>query len=260
MIDYPIGIFLFMFGLCIGSFMNVCIYRLPESKSIVYPPSACPKCGYQIRFYDNIPVLSYVWLRGKCRQCSVPISIRYPLIEIMAGLFAVCVYLKFGLTPEAVIYYAFIASLLVITYIDIDHQIIPFVIVIPGIPLGFLASFVLPNLTYADSALGILAGGGSLWLILKSWKLIKGYEGMGFGDVQLLAMIGAFIGWKGVLFTLFVSSALGTIVGVIIMLASQEDLKLRIPFGPFLSIGAMTYLFMGPQMIYWYLNLLGPLQ
>ncbi len=256
MLSYQIGIIFFLFGLCIGSFINVCIYRLPESKSIVYPGSSCPKCGYEIKFYDNIPILSYLWLRGRCRQCSVPISPRYPIVELICGLFAVCAFLRFGLTIETAVYYAFIVSLIVITYIDIDHQIIPFIIAVPGIPIGFLASFVLPDITYTDSILGILTGGGSLYLVLTSWKLIKGYEGMGFGDVELLAMIGAFIGWKGVLFTIFVGSALGTLVGITIMLVTRKDLKLKIPFGPFLSIGAITYLFMGPELIYWYFNLL----
>ncbi len=255
---FPIEIMLFLFGLCIGSFLNVCICRLPESKSIVHPPSSCPKCGHPIRFYDNIPVLSYLWLKGKCRQCRTGISFRYPLIELMAGFFAICVYIRFGLTPETVIYYAFISSLIVVTYIDLDHQIIPFVIAIPGIPIGFAASFFLPSLTWLDSILGILAGGGSLYLVLKTWKLIKGYEGMGFGDVELLAMIGAFIGWKGVFFTIFIGSAIGMVVGLILMLVQQGDMKLRLPFGPFLSIGAIAYLFKGEEVICWYLGLLMP--
>jgi leader peptidase (prepilin peptidase)/N-methyltransferase len=257
MFDYQIFIIVFIFGLCIGSFLNVCIYRLPESKSIVYPPSSCPKCGYMIKFYDNIPVLSYLLLRGKCRGCRTPISFRYPIVEMMSGLFAVCAVLKFGPVPEAVVYYFFICCLIVITYIDIDHQIIPDVISLPGIPVFFfLGIFFVPSLTYKDALLGILFGGGTLWLVGKAWELIKGYEGMGFGDVKLLAMIGALIGWKGILFTIFVSSLVGTVVGTALMLTMRKDFKLRIPFGPFLAIGALTYIFWGNELIYWYFNLL----
>lgn len=236
--------------------MNVCIYRVPVSKSIVHPGSMCPKCGNVIRFYDNIPVLSYLWLKGRCRNCNESISIRYPLVEIISGLFSLCVFLIFGLSLEGIIYYIFISTLLVITFIDIDHQIIPDTISIPGIPAGFIASFVLPSLTYLDSLLGILAGGVSLFLVSWIYELIKGKSGMGGGDIKLLAMIGAFIGWKGVLFTIFISSAVGTLTGIIIMLRTQKGLKLAVPFGPFLSIGAVIYIFFGHQLIYWYLNLL----
>lgn len=256
MYNYLVEIIVFVFGLCIGSFMNVCIYRVPVSKSIVHPGSMCPKCGNVIRFYDNIPVLSYLWLKGRCRNCNESISIRYPLVEIISGLFSLCVFLIFGLSLEGIIYYVFISTLLVITFIDIDHQIIPDTISIPGIPAGFIASFVLPSLTYLDSLLGILAGGVSLFLVSWIYELIKGKSGMGGGDIKLLAMIGAFIGWKGVLFTIFISSAVGTLTGIIIMLRTQKGLKLAVPFGPFLSIGAVIYIFFGPQLIYWYLNLL----
>jgi len=216
----------------------------------------CPKCGNVIRFYDNIPVLSYLWLKGRCRNCNEPISIRYPLVEIISGLFSLCVFLIFGLSLEGIIYYVFISMLLVITFIDIDHQIIPDALSIPGIPAGFIASFVIPSLTYMDSLLGILAGGVSLFLVAWIYELIKGKSGMGGGDIKLLAMIGAFTGWKGVLFTIFISSAVGTLTGIIIMLRTQKGLKLAVPFGPFLSIGAIIYIFFGSQLIYWYLNLL----
>jgi len=254
--NFLVEIIVFVFGLCIGSFMNVCIYRVPASKSIVYPGSMCPKCGNVIRFYDNIPVLSYLWLKGRCRNCNEPISIRYPLVEIISGLFSLCVFLIFGLSLEGIIYYVFISMLLVITFIDIDHQIIPDALSIPGIPAGFIASFVIPSLTYMDSLLGILAGGVSLFLVAWIYELIKGKSGMGGGDIKLLAMIGAFTGWKGVLFTIFISSAVGTLTGIIIMLRTQKGLKLAVPFGPFLSIGAIIYIFFGSQLIYWYLNLL----
>ena len=248
----------FIFGLCIGSFLNVCIYRIPESKSIVHPGSTCPSCGTPIRFYDNIPVLSYVALRGKCRHCKASISFRYPVVELLSGLFAVSTVLKYGITLEAAVYYAFIAALLAITFIDIDHQIIPDVITLPGIPVFFAASFVLPNITFVESVLGILIGGGSLFLVAWLYHLVTKKEGMGGGDIKLLGMMGAVIGWKGVLFTIFVASAIGTICGILIILKARKTMKLAVPFGPFLAIGGIAYIFFGPQFISWYFNLLRP--
>lgn len=243
-------------GMCVGSFLNVCIYRLPEGASIVRPPSACPKCGASIRWYDNIPVLSYLWLRGRCRGCSTPISIRYPIIELLTGLFAWITFLQYGLTPASLIYFIFIAALLVITFIDIDHRIIPDIISLPGIPIGFAASFLLPDLDWLSSLIGIVAGGGILLSIAWVYQLITGKDGMGGGDIKLLAMIGAFLGWKGVLFTIMASSFIGTLVGVTLMLRAGKGMKMAVPFGPFLAIGAIMYLFWGPQIIYWYFHVL----
>ncbi|MCP4345607.1 MAG: prepilin peptidase [Desulfobacterales bacterium] len=253
---YQIVITLFLFGLCIGSFMNVCIYRIPVSKSIVHPRSMCPRCGTMIKSYDNIPVFSYLWLRAKCRYCSVHIPVRYPMVELASGLFAVCVFLRFSLTPEAVVYYAFISCLLVITFIDIDHQVIPNIMTLSGILIFFLGSFALPDMTYKDALLGMLVGGGSLFAVAWLYRKITGKEGMGGGDVKLLAMMGTVIGWEGVVFTIFVSSAVGTLVGIIVMLHTRKTMKLAVPFGPFLSVGAITYLFLGREIINWYFNLM----
>lgn len=244
----------FIFGSCIGSFLNVCIYRLPISRSIVSPPSSCPGCDTPIRAIDNIPILSFLFLRGKCRRCHTPIPFRYPLVELLGGLFAVCVYLKFGLTLEALVYYIFIAALMVITFIDLDHKIIPDVISLPGIPLGFVGSFFIPSLTYKSSLLGILLGGGSLLAVAVIYNLLTKKEGMGGGDIKLLAMIGAFVGWKGVLLTIFMSSAIGTLCGLLVMVQSGKNMKLAIPFGPFLAIGSLIYVFFGEELIYWYLH------
>jgi len=178
------------------------------------------------------------------------------LVEIMGGAFALLAYLKFGLTPQGVTLYVFVVSLLIITYIDIDHQIIPDIITLPGIPIGFLTSFILPNLSYKQSLMGILIGGGSLYLVAWLYFVIKKKEGMGGGDIKLLAMIGAFIGWQGVLYTIFVASAVGTVSGILVMLRQQKGLKLAIPFGPFLSIGAISYIFFGAELTTWYFNLL----
>ncbi len=253
---YLIEIFIFIFGLCIGSFLNVCIYRLPASQSIAHPRSKCPECGTLIAFYDNIPLFSYLWLKGRCRHCGVTIGLRYPTVELLGGLFALATYLKFDLNVEALIYFAFIACLLVVTFIDLDHRIIPDVITLPGIPICFAASFALPDMTYQAALLGILVGGGSLFLVAWVYSLITKKEGMGGGDIKLLAMMGALVGWKGVVFTIFVSSLVGTLSGLAVMLQSRKGMKLAVPFGPFLAIGVITYIFFGTRLIDWYLNLL----
>ena len=257
MLFYLIDVFIFIFGLCVGSFLNVCIYRLPESKSIVHPRSMCPNCGTLITASDNIPVLSYLWLKGRCRHCRIKIPPRYPMIELLGGLFALGTFLKFGLTYEALIYYLFFCALIVVTFIDLDHRIIPNVITLPGIPICFAAGFALPTITYQEALLGILIGGGSLFLVAWTYRLITKKEGMGGGDIKLLAMMGAIVGWKGVLFTIFVASLVGTLAGLAVMLQSRNGLKLAVPFGPFLSIGSIAYIFFGTPLIAWYFNLLG---
>ena len=248
----------FVFGACIGSFLNVCIARIPEASSLIYPGSNCPACHHPIRFYDNIPILSYIWLRGRCRNCSQSISFRYLMVEAVTGLMAALVIVYFGLTVEALIYFILICALIIIIYIDLDHQIIPDSISLPGIPIGFAASFFLDTLNYTDSLIGILLGGGLLFSIAWGYYLITRKEGMGGGDIKLLAMIGAFMGWQGVCFTIFIASVTGTIAGALLMLFAQKDLKFALPFGPFLSIGAIAYLFLGPQLIAWYFYGIAP--
>lgn len=246
----------FAIGLIIGSFLNVCIHRLPQGKSVVRPRSSCPHCGALIRSYDNIPILSYLLLGGRCRSCRGPISVRYPLVELLSGAFAAMTAAKFGAGPPGLVVYLFIAALLVITFIDLDHRIIPDVISLPGIPVGFAASFGWLAISPLESLLGILAGGGSLFLVAWGYQLIAGREGMGGGDIKLLAMIGAFIGWKGVLFTIFVSSLTGTLAGVGLILLKGGTMKLAVPFGPFLAIGALAYLFAGTELMDAYLQFL----
>lgn len=209
-------------------------------------------CNQPIRFYDNIPVISYLLLRGRCRRCKTPFSLRYPLIELLSGLFALGAFLRWGLSPESAIYYGFIAVLMVITFIDIDHYIIPDVISLPGIPAGVLAGFFLPEMTFQSSVLGLLLGGGILFAVAWIYERLMHKEGMGGGDIKLLAMIGAFVGWKGVLVTLFTGSIVGTLVGAAVMLYTGSSLKLKIPFGPFLAIGAMVHIFFGEDLISWY--------
>ncbi len=246
--------FIFIFGICIGSFLNVCIYRIPNSKSIFFPGSLCPKCGTSIRFYDNIPVISFLILMGKCRSCGTRIPIRYPMVELISGGFAISLLLKYGLSVEWISSYTFTAALLVITFIDLDHKIIPDIITLPGIFIFLLVPFISSHITWTDSIIGTLLGGGSLLLVAMGYQLITKKEGMGGGDIKLLAMVGAFVGWKGVFFTIFLASIAGTLIGLILMLRSDKGLKLAIPFGPFLSIGAITYIHFGKSIIDWYLR------
>ncbi len=244
----------FVLGSVIGSFLNVCIYRIPEGESIVSPPSRCPKCGEQIRWYQNIPVVSWVFLGGKCAGCKTSISFRYPLIEVLTGLLFVAVIYSFGFSLATLVYWVFLASLVVLTFIDLDHQIIPDVISLPGILVGFFCSFAIPWLPWLDSLLGILLGGGLLLAIAWGYQALTGREGMGGGDIKLLAMLGAFLGWKAVFPIVFFASLAGTLVGVPAMLLQKSDGRLAIPFGPFLAFGATIYLFWGASLLHWYLS------
>ena len=255
-IPLTVYILAFIFGTCIGSFLNVCIYRIPAALSIVHPGSSCPRCKTMIPFYDNIPILSYLLLMGKCRSCGASIALRYPFVELLGGLFALACTLSFGPTIHGLVVFVFIATLTVVTFIDLDHRIIPDSISLPGIPLFFLAALAVPTVTWRASAIGIVAGGGSLFAVAWVYQLITGREGMGGGDIKLLAMIGAMIGWQGILFTLFAASAIGTIVGLLAMIRSGKGMKLAIPFGPFLAMGAIIYVFFGEALILWYFNLL----
>jgi leader peptidase (prepilin peptidase)/N-methyltransferase len=248
--------FSFVLGSIIGSFLNVCIYRIPAGQSIVSPASRCPHCHAPIRWYQNVPVLSYLLLGGKCASCKMRISPRYPMVEALTGLLFVLVFYHFGVQGASLVYWLFAAALVTITFIDLDHQIIPDVISLPGIAVGFLCSFAVPWITWTDSLLGILVGGGSLYLVAVGYELLTRKEGMGGGDIKLLAMIGAFLGWKAILPIVFISSFMGTLVGVPLMLIKKADGKLAIPFGPFLAAAALFYLFWGPGLIRWYLGLL----
>ncbi len=249
---------IFCAGLCIGSFLNVCISRMPGGQSIVRPASRCPVCGTPIRFYDNIPVISYLILKARCRACHAHINIRYPLVELITGAMACCIILKYGFAVSSLIYFLFIAALLVVTFIDLNHRIIPDRISLTGIVAGLVLSPVLAEIAFIDSLIGILAGGGSLFAVAMGYYLITGKEGMGGGDIKLLAMIGAFTGWQGVLFTIFAASAAGTVIGVALMAAAGKNMKFAVPFGPFLSLGAVAYLFFGQAVIHWYLQGIRP--
>lgn len=245
----------FIIGAIIGSFLNVCIYRIPAGESIVHPPSRCPACKSSIRWYQNVPILSYLLLRGRCAACGIRISARYPLVEGLTGLLFTLVVFRFGFQAVTPVLWLLTAALIVIAFIDIDHQIIPDAISLPGIVVGFLCSFAVPWISWSDSLLGILAGGGSLYLVAFVYERLTKKEGMGGGDIKLLAMIGAFLGWKAILPIVFFSSLMGTLVGVPVMLIKKADSKLAIPFGPFLAAAALFYLFWGPGLISWYLGM-----
>ncbi len=239
------SIFVFVIGAAIGSFLNVCIYRIPAEESIVRPASRCPSCGHPIRFYDNIPIFSFLLLRAKCRDCGVSISWRYPLIEGITGLMAYLLFLKFGISLNFLVYFIFTAVLIVITFIDIDHQIIPDCISLPGIPLFFLAAVFVIGLPWLEALIGLLAGGGVLLAIALGYELLTKREGMGGGDIKLLAMIGGFLGWKSLIFVLLFSSLSGAVIGIAAMIIKKQDTKYAVPFGPFLSLAAVAYIFWG---------------
>jgi leader peptidase (prepilin peptidase) / N-methyltransferase len=239
------SIFVFVIGAAIGSFLNVCIYRIPAEESIVRPASRCPSCGHPIRFYDNIPIFSFLLLRAKCRDCGAKISWRYPLIEGITGLMAYLLFLKFGISLNFLVYFIFTAVLIVITFIDIDHQIIPDGISLPGIPLFFLAAIFVIGLPWLEALIGLLAGGGVLLAIALGYELITKREGMGGGDIKLLAMIGGFLGWKSLIFVLLFSSLSGAVIGIAAMIIKKQDTKYAVPFGPFLSLAAVAYIFWG---------------
>jgi len=251
---YFVLVTVFLLGTIVGSFLNVCIYRIPEGKSVVSPPSHCPKCENRIRWYQNIPILSYLFLKGRCGFCKVKISPRYALVELLTGLLFVAVLWYFGFSYATLIYWLFVASLIVITFIDLDHQIIPDVISLPGIPIGFVCSFLIPWLPSLDSLLGILLGGGLLLSIAWLYEVLAKREGMGGGDIKLLAMLGAFLGWKAIFPIIFFASVGGTLIGVPLMLANKENSRFALPFGPFLATAALVYLFWGQNIISWYLS------
>jgi leader peptidase (prepilin peptidase)/N-methyltransferase len=242
---------IFLFGLIVGSFCNVVIYRLPQGKSIVTPGSQCRLCGNSIRSWDNIPVLSYFFLKGRCRFCREPISARYPAVEFISGILYMWLYVKFGFSMSFAIFALMASTLLVVALIDFDHKIIPNIITLPGMVIGLGLSLGISAITPLASLLGLLVGGTLFYLIA---IISKG--GMGGGDIKLISMIGAFLGWQGALFTIFSGALLGSLVGVTLMLLGKKGRKDKVPFGPFLSCGAILFMLSGDDWIQWYLNLL----
>ncbi|MBI3810912.1 MAG: prepilin peptidase [Nitrospirae bacterium] len=238
-----------VFGLIIGSFLNVCIHRLPIDESLMAPSSRCPSCRHPVRWRDNVPVISFLVLRGRCRDCGQPISWRYPLVELANGVGYVLLVWRFGISFPTAVYSLLYSSLLVITFIDLDHQIIPDRITLPGIVIGLASSVVLP-LGFLNALIGFLLGGSLFYGVA---VLSRG--GMGGGDIKLIAMIGAFLGWKQVLLTIFIGALAGSVVGLFLMAFKGKSRKHAVPFGPFLSLGAVVSLFAGPAIWNWYQHL-----
>jgi leader peptidase (prepilin peptidase) / N-methyltransferase len=257
MYNTTLYIIVFIFGSIVGSFLNVCIYRMPRKLSIILPSSMCPSCNVPIRPYDNIPLLSFLFLVGRCRRCKAVIPFRYPLVEFMNAALYVLVLWRFGLGLHTPVYFMFCSALIVITFIDLDFQIIPDRITLPGIPIGLIAgSFLLPDpfmryslLGYKASIIGFLAGGGIFYAVA---VLSRG--GMGGGDIKMMAMVGSLMGWKSVLLTTFLGSLTGAVLGISLMVFKGKGRKTKIPFGPFLALGALVTLFYGQEILYWYLN------
>lgn len=251
----------FVYGLVVGSFLNVCIWRLPRNESIVWPGSHCPKCAAPIRWFDNIPLLSYALLLGRCRKCKAVISWRYPLVELLAGISAAVSLAVWGFTPYGIMGMVIFFTGIVVTFIDFDHQIIPDEITLPGIAAGLIFSVVFPAWHgtashlggIAQAVLGFLAGGGTLYIVGTVGEWVFKKEAMGGGDVKLLAALGAFLGWKRTLLAIFVASFAGAVVGLILKAAKGEE---RIPFGPYLILGAVICLFWGNDILAWYFSFL----
>lgn len=241
----------FAFGLLIGSFLNVCIYRLPRDQSIVWPASRCTRCGRALSWYENIPVLSYAALRGRCATCKAPISLQYPIVELLTAAIFAGALAWYGPTPLFVVRAAFACAMLVLFVVDLQHQILPNEITLPGIAAGLAASaFLEPG--WRSAAAGAVAGAGMLWLVGWTYERVRHQEGLGFGDVKMLGMIGAFLGWPLMLLTLVVASLAGSIVGLGLIAARRGDMGSKLPFGSFLAVGAIVAALAGPDLVSWY--------
>ena len=244
-----------LIGLALGSFLNVCIYRIPNKKSILFPGSYCPRCGTKIRFYDNVPVLSYIILKGKCRACQANISLQYPLVEFVTAALLVIAYLRFGLTWDFAARGILILLMILTFFIDLKHRIIPDVLTLPGVILGFLLSFLVDSPSVLNSALGAIVGGAIFYLAAVLGEALFKKESMGGGDIKLAMLLGAFLGWKSVILVFFLSAFFGTLIGGVALFFSKQVKETRtIPFGPFLALAAVIAIFVGDAIISAYLR------
>lgn len=243
------------FGAVIGSFLNVCIHRLPREQSVVWPPSQCPHCGHQLTWYENVPVVSYLALRARCRKCGAPISARYPTIEMLAAALFAAAFWNYGpgvLFAQRVL----LGCILIVLFaIDLEHQLLPDAITLPGIAAGFAFSFVTEP-GWLASLIGIAAGGGILYAIAEGYYRVRHEDGLGGGDVKMLAMVGAFLGWKLTILTLIMASFAGSIVGLALILSRRGGMKHKLPFGTFLAVGAAVSAAVGSGLVDWYLGML----
>ena len=256
-IQHLLDVYVVLFGLVVGSYLNVVIFRLPRQISTVLPRSRCPRCRAAIRPWDNLPLLSYLVLRGRCRHCGARISWRYPLVEVLT---AVCFLLsarRFELLADSLVAAVFCSAMIVLAMIDLEHYILPDVITKPGILVGLLLQLWVSWSTPQAALIGIALGAGVIAAVSWGWYCLKGVHGMGFGDVKMLAMIGAFLGWQGVVGTLLLGSLTGSLAGLVLMLRGRAGLGSKLPFGVFLALGAVLTLFFGREMLETYLELTG---
>jgi leader peptidase (prepilin peptidase)/N-methyltransferase len=243
------------FGALVGSFLNVVIYRVPLGKSIVWPSSACPHCTRELSWYENIPVASFLALRGRCRTCRARISPQYPLVEALTAVMFGAAWWYYGPGPLLASRLVFGCALIVLFAIDLEHQLLPNAITLPGIVVGFLFSlFTVPG--WVSSLIGILVGGGVLYAIAEIYYRVRHEEGLGMGDVKMLAMVGAFLGWQLTLLTLMLASLSGTVIGLVLIVTKRGGLKYALPFGTFIALGAAAAATVGPPILGWYLGLL----
>lgn len=257
-LDTPFYIFFFILGSIFGSFANVVIFRLPNDQSVVRPRSFCYSCKTPIKWFDNIPIITWFLLRGKCRHCQAKYSFRYPLVELITGVLFALSFHYAGWSWSLLEYLVFIFGLVVCTFIDLDHMILPDEFTLSGIVIGLLGAALNPERHLLDSFLGVLMGGGFLWGVAYIYYLLTKREGMGGGDIKLLGWIGALLGWKAIPFVIMTSAIVGSVVGLWAARKQDEGLKTVIPFGPYLALGAIIYLFGGQSIAYWYLDLFLP--
>jgi leader peptidase (prepilin peptidase)/N-methyltransferase len=254
-----IGTFCFFLGACFGSFANVLIYRIPKGESIVLPGSRCQSCGTPVKWYDNIPILSWFILRGKCRSCKASYSIRYALVELTTAVLFLVLFLRVGCLSWTLLeYFIFTVMAVAASGIDLDHMILPDVFTLGGLVLALVGSLLNPERHFLDSLIGFLAGGGFLWSVAYGYYLLRKEEGMGGGDIKLLAWIGALLGWKSIPFIILTASLVGAVFGLLMMLKSKKGLKLAIPFGPYLVFGAYLFILGGEELAQWYIRLFIP--
>jgi leader peptidase (prepilin peptidase)/N-methyltransferase len=249
----PLGVVVAILGLAVGSFLNVVIYRVPRRQSVVWPGSACPRCGTPIRWYDNLPVIGWLILRGRCRACRGRISPQYPIVEFVTMAAFLAAWWQTGddllLVPRLVL----VAALVALFAIDLEHQLLPNAITLPGIAAGVLFSLFLPP-GLRDSLIGIVVGGGVLWVIGELWFRLRGIEAMGFGDVKMLAMVGAFLGWKLVVVTFVLSSLIGGLAAIVLLVSGRTTWTSAIPYGTFLALAAFIAALWGQPLMAWYLS------
>ena len=247
----------FVLGLFIGSFLNVCIYRIPKGESVIWPPSHCPKCGERIKPYDNIPVISYFLLKGRCRNCAERISWQYPVVELLTGILTAATACKFGVSFSTFYYLLLVYYLIVVSFIDLKTMEVPVKLSYGALLSGLLLSFFVPQHSFKEAVFGASFGAGIILFIIETYYVLTGKEGMGYGDANIMAVVGAFLGWKKVLLTLFFASLVGAATGITLILLRRSDREKPIPFGPFIAAGALISLYFGDRLINWYLGGLG---